>query len=313
MHIPSHKRFDLNPETNRYERRYIVNDDVYLISVSPDKWNNKSKHQISRWLKTHNHMSSVFPYGFIIKNNKVKSHVILENECEFCGLKLKSFLYKKRHMKICKHKEDVPEIPPDNIREQAITNTGTTGNTTNITINNTINNNIQICDFGSENEKWLTKELLHCMFSSDRKRAVKALLRNKHFNDKFPENKNIRIDNKNNMNKRLQVFSKGKWRVRETKPILDSTFIDTHDMICDVLNMDDVNVQTDDDNEDEEYRSKIIKEFQSTERFQKTYSTIIRKWEDFGESIADEGPEFQEYWEYIKTMLLDQNLIADQS
>jgi hypothetical protein len=308
MFIPSLKRFEYNNESERYEKRYVIGDGLYRISISKDKWNNSNRQVINKWLKQHPDLKSTFPYGYIRQEQGINIYDVKNNGCEFCGKKCSDFKGKKRHMKNCKHKDTVKEEPPsdivplENTRIQQGGNIIHNNNNNNITINN--NTYVQICDFGNENQKWLTKDLLKCLYL-DRKSAVKHLIRNRHFNDRFPENQNIRIDNKNNMNKRLQVYSKGKWRVRETKPVIDLAFINTHEIISDLLNIDEPPF-------DDDHQSQVIKEFQSTDKFQSMYNRLLKKWEDFGACIEKEDTEFQEYWEYIKTLLLDQKLILDQ-
>lgn len=304
MFIPSSKRFEFNVEVQRYERRYIINDSIYLVSISNDKWNSEISKHVSKWIKKHKDCRGSFPYG-IIKNEKhINPYDVINNGCEFCGKTFKTIKTKRYHMTKCKHKDAKKENTHDelvtahNVREP-VHNTNITNN--NITVNNTY---LQICDYGKENQEWLTKDLLSSVFL-DRKTAVKNLIRNKHFNENFPENQNIRIDNKNNMNKRLQVFSRGKWRVRETKPVIDLAFINTHEIISDLLNIDEPPF-------DDDHQAQVIKEFQSTDKFQSMYSRLMRKWEDFGACLKEEDSEFQEYWEYIKTLLLDKKLLLDQ-
>ena len=206
-------------------------------------------------------------------------------------------------MKNCKHKDNVQT---DNITElqnmrepHNITNNNITNN--NITINNTL---VQICDFGKENEKWLTKDLLQLLFL-DRKDAVKKLIKSKHFNEAFPENQNIRLDNKNNLNKRLQVYSRGKWRVRETRPVLNDTFFDMCDIVNDVFTIEEPL-------EDDDHHTEVIKCFQSTPKFQELYTRLQKRWDSFNDVVRSDSNEFQEYWEYIKTLLLNKKLIEDQ-
>jgi hypothetical protein len=307
MFIPSLKRFDFNKISDRYEKRVIVNKHLYRITISKDKWNNSNRQLINKWIKEHPDLKSTFPYGFIRQEKGVNVYDVENNGCEFCGKKCVDFKGKKRHMKSCRHKDTIKEeIPTDIVPVENTRIPTTQGNIINNNNNITINNNtyVQICDYGNENQKWLTKDLLKCLYL-DRKVAVKHLLRNRHFNSRFPENQNIRIDNKNNINKRLQVYSNGKWRVRETKPVIDLAFINTNEIISDLLNVDDPIY-------DDNHQSQVIKEFQSTEKFQSMYNRLLRKWEDFGACIEKEDTEFQEYWEYIKTLLLDQKLILDQ-
>jgi hypothetical protein len=307
MFVPSLKRFELNPYTQRYEKRFIINDKLYLITIPKEQWTRNLSKVITKWLNDNADIRCTFPYGIIKHQTNINIYDVKCNACEFCGKKLINIRTKRRHMEKCKFKDtnnidntQVTEV--ENIREPVTKDR----NITNITNNNniTINNYIQICDFGKENQEWLTQDVLKCLFL-DRKTAVKHLIRSKHFNEKFPENKNIRLDTKSNINRRLQVYSNGRWRIREAKPVINSTFVNTHEIITDLLNVDDPPY-------DDDHQSQVIKDFQGTDKFQNKYNRLLRKWEDFGQCIQKEDTEFQEYWEYIKTLLLDQKLMMEQ-
>jgi hypothetical protein len=305
MFIPSLKKFELNTENNMYEKRFIISNKVYVCSITGTSWNQNTNKQVIKWIHKHPDVKSTFPYGVLRNEIHINIDDVLDNCCEFCGKKLLSFKNKRKHMKICNHNSKTDITKVENIREPSTKDSSITNitNNNNITINNN-NTYVQICDYGNENQKWLTKDVLRCLFL-DRKQAVKHLIRNRHFNDRFPENQNIRIDNKNNINKRLQVFSKGRWRVRDTKPVIDLAFINTHEIISDLLNVDEPSY-------DDDHQSQVIKEFQSTDKFQSMYNKLLKKWEDFGKCLEDDDKEFQEYWEYIKTLLLDRKLLLDQ-
>jgi len=308
MFIPSLKRFELNDSNNRYEKRFILNDKLYRFSISTDKWNKNMSKNVSNWIKRHTNIGCTFPYGYIIKEDRININDVKENGCEFCGKIYISLKNKRNHMKTCKHKDTIPEKPPEETSITTLENTRVPHQTIINNNNNiTINNNIQICDFGNENQKWLTKDLLMCIYL-DRRAAVKHLIRSKHFNDKFPENQNIRLDNKSNINRRLQVFSNGRWRVREAKPMIDFACINTNEIISDLLNIED----DDDTSYDDDHQTQVIREFQNTDKFRNTHRRLMRKWESLGECIRKEDTEFQEYWEYIKTLLLDHRLKMEQ-
>lgn len=309
MFIHSLKKFEINPSNERYEKRVIFDNSVYIVSVCKDKWSSSTRRSINRWLKNNTNIEGIsFPYGYIYKCIHVSVRSVKENLCEFCSIKCKSIQTKRRHMKSCKHKDTIPERPPDETNITTLENTRVPHQTIINNNNNiTINNNIQICDFGNENQKWLTKDLLMCIYL-DRRAAVKHLIRSKHFNDKFPENQNIRLDNKSNINRRLQVFSKGRWRVREAKPMIDLAFINTNEIISDLLNIED----DDDTSYDDDHQTQVIRDFQSTDKFRNMYNRLLQKWENLGECIKKEDTEFQEYWEYIKTLLLDHRLKMEQ-
>lgn len=305
--IPSLKKFEYNDLTDSYEKRIIINNKVYRIIVLNKTWNSKSRQQIQYWFKIHNDpINNVFPYGVIQHENNVNATDVINNSCEHCGRKMKSLKNKRNHMKQCKHKDILHKIHAQTLQNNrethGVTNKNITKNiTNNITINNTV---VQLCDFGKENQKWLTKDLLQLLYL-DRKDAVKKLIKSKHFNEEFPENQNIRLDNKNNLNKRLQVYSRGKWRVRETRPVLNDTFFDMCDIVSDVFTIDEPL-------EDDDHHTEVIKRFQSTPKFQSLYNRLQDKWDSFNDVVKSDSKEFQEYWEYIKTLLLNKKLIEDQ-
>lgn len=306
MFIPSLKKFELNSDTERYEKRLIHNETVYTISISKDKWDTSISKTITRWLKARLNLNSPFPYGYIKKESNVNVNDVKENRCEFCGRICVNLRTKRRHMKSCKHKDTIPEKSPGKTSITTLENTRVPHQTIINNNNNiTINNNIQICDFGNENQKWLTKDLLMCIYL-DRRAAVKHLIRSKHFNDKFPENQNIRLDNKSNINRRLQVFSNGRWRVRDAKPMIDLACINTSEIINDLLTIDD------DTSYDDDHQTQVIREFQNTDKFRNMYNRLLRQWDNLGDCIEKEDKEFQEYWEYIKTLLLDHRLKLEQ-
>ena len=306
--VPSLKKFEYNEQTDSYEKRIIYNNKVYRTIISNSTWDTKTRQKINYWFKINdNPINIVFPYGIIKYENNVNMEDVINNSCEFCGRKMKNLKNKRNHMSKCKHK-DITKIDNTdtlyNIREpHGIINNNITNNniTNNITINNTV---VQLCDFGKENQKWLTQDLLQLLFL-DRKDAVKKLIKSKHFNEEFPENQNIRLDNKNNINKRLQVYSRGKWRLRETKPILNDTFFHMCDIVSDVFTIDEPL-------EDDDHHTEVIKRFQSTTKFQSVYNRLRKKWDTFNDSVKSDSKEFQEYWEYIKTLLLNKQLIEDQ-
>lgn len=311
LFIPSHKKFELNENTQSYEKRAIYENRVYLVSIIKDEWTLNKSRIVYRWLHNHkNLISCTFPHGTIVELKGVRPNDVLNNGCEYCGKVLQNMRCKRKHMQSCRHKENVREMAP--VEEQPITTTqqinNITNNNNNITITNNNNTIVQICDFGSENSKWITQEVLGCLYL-DKKTAVKALLRSRHFNDKFPENQNIRIDTRNTINKRLRIFNKGKWRIRETKPVIELAIVNAREVISDVLNQDEEPCFGDG------HHADMIRTFQGTERYRLARSELVNKWEPFSKSFdidSTDNEEYQEYWEYVKTLLLDHKLVLDQ-
>jgi len=126
------------------------------------------------------------------KETKEKSH-----KCKFCDKLFKSYYSKWRHQtQRCESKNDnlISQIK-DKIIEELI---GKIGNqTVNNTVNNTVNYNVNVTinAFGNENVSYISQSFLDSLLKIPYS-SVPKLLEHIHFNEEFPENKNVRITNK---------------------------------------------------------------------------------------------------------------------
>ena len=89
-----------------------------------------------------------------------------------------------------------------------ITHNYNSNNTINHTTINNINNTININNFGNENLDMLTNKFMSAMIDKPYT-AIPKMIKKIHFNDKYPENKNIRMLNKKD--NKLQIIENGKW------------------------------------------------------------------------------------------------------
>ena len=94
-----------------------------------------------------------------------------------------------------------------NVSNHNITNNHIVHNTIN-NISNTINNTININNFGNENLNMLTNKFM-CSMIDKPYTAIPKMIKKIHFNDKYPENRNIRMVNKKD--NKLQIIENGKW------------------------------------------------------------------------------------------------------
>ena len=78
-------------------------------------------------------------------------------------------------------------------------------------------NNVVINDFGNENNKMLTKNFLFKLINVPMS-SIPRMVKKIHFNDDFPENKNMRILNKKD--NKLQIIKNGKWQYVSKKETL---------------------------------------------------------------------------------------------
>ena len=170
----------------------------------------------------------------------------LNKNCELCG---KTFKYRQsmlRHTRLyCKKKKELDKEENDNkelqeiIKTQTkqinkllkkngkqINNTQNNNNSNNTNSNNTINNTIHINNYGEENLEMLTDEFKERCITRPFY-AIIDIIRKIHFNDDYPENKNMRIVNKRD--NKIQVLTDGKWQYRYKDEAVKYAFDDSND------------------------------------------------------------------------------------
>ena len=100
--------------------------------------------------------------------------------------------------------------------EKLLDKVGTT-NITNTNCGNTQTNNVQLNNFGQENLTMLTDKYMTNMVDYPYS-AIPKMIKKIHFNDKFPENRNIRMLNKKD--NKLQIRNNGEWEYVNKKETL---------------------------------------------------------------------------------------------
>ena len=89
---------------------------------------------------------------------------------------------------------------------------------TNTNIDNSKNINFHINNFGSENLAMLTNKFMKSMIERPYT-AIPKMIKKIHFNDKYPENKNIRMLNKKD--NKLQIIENGRWTYVDKDETID--------------------------------------------------------------------------------------------
>ena len=166
-------------------------------------------------------------------------------ECEYCGKSFSRPDNLKRHQDYrCLDKKKIMEesffkdLYEREIKERESTKedhrrqlellldkVGTT-NITNTNCGNTQTNNqtnVQLNNFGSENLDMLTDKYMRKMIIYPYS-AIPKMIKKIHFNDKFPENQNIRMLNKKD--NKLQIRNNNKWEYVSKKEALESLISD---------------------------------------------------------------------------------------
>jgi len=201
--------------------------------------NKNNQHKLTKINKNNQHK--------LTKINKNSTENKISAICKFCSKKLSCYKSCNRHEKTCKEKNNIEQQVNDelsinkNIIEQnkilkenndkltlqvelllknaSLTNTNISNKTKNKTnnINKGIVNNIVINNYGSENIDYITfnrfVKLLETPLS-----AISKLIELKHFNDKHPENHNIKITNIHD--KFAKIYKDKKWLVSNKKDII---------------------------------------------------------------------------------------------
>ena len=323
VYIPTLGRFTKNIVSNNYEKRVIIGENVYRILIPFDRWNVLHTKSIQRWIaRNKDTTDQPFQWGVFTKEQSVTPEMVLENLCEICGLKLGCFKTKCRHMSCCVSTSMITEsksvsssntvisVAGDNSTIEAKSQPIFVNEAQNVVTNNNtqnyyIQNHIEIRGLGNENPKWLTATLLHQAIQ-DINKAIPKLMEKKHFNDEFPENKNLKVANQRDINKRLQVFENGRWRLRDSKQTFYRVLVDIYEVLSDALS-DEAIIDGESDLPEE------VKNFRKSERFLRKVERIRPIWEDFVTRYEDEDKQMRDdYWEDLKTLLLDRQLAIEQ-
>ena len=183
-------------------------------------------------------------------------------------------------------------------------------NNQNIT-NQTIHINIR--DFGKENPNWLTVNTLYKVIGNV-DRAIPMLMQTKHFNEQFPENMNLRVNTKGDVNHRLQVREGGKWRIRDSKQTFYKVVIDMYEILSDALNEEDEVEAEGETDEIADSSHPEVSRAKRSAKFMDKVKMIRPLWEGFKTKMDElHDPELMtELWEDLKTFLLDRKLCIEQ-
>jgi hypothetical protein len=142
--------------------------------------------------------------------------------CVFCASKFSSYAHKRRHeIHRCKN-NGVKNIIHDEkdkiiikLEKRIDTLIEKTGNTT---INNNIQTNIQLNSYGNENLSHIT-DTLKKSFLKIPYGMIPKMVEAIHFNDNFPENKNIILPNKRD--NKIKIFRNNKWVYKKKEEVLN--------------------------------------------------------------------------------------------
>jgi hypothetical protein len=194
--------------------------------------------------------------GLFPEKKGLKKDFFLQQEadqfvCQYCFKSLKTRPIMLRHIrKTCKEKKNLEKMENENSKiiekqnkviesqsnkinkiekklEKSVKQINNTQNN-NTNSNNTINNTIHINNYGEENLEMLTDEFKERCITRPFY-AIIDIIRKIHFNDDYPENKNMRIVNKRD--NKIQVLTDGKWQYRYKDEAVKYAFDDSNEKL----------------------------------------------------------------------------------
>jgi len=311
-------RFHKHIREGVYIRHVELSDSgIIELRIPIDTWNRKISLAVNKWIQRHKNIKSVdiecdmFRWGTIkIFTPDNICHICqdMSHICNKCGILYKSRSGLYRHMRNCDKERSIVingVFNDINVRGKVSQNVSVS----NIQINNTI----QIRNIGEENPDWLTSQILYQVIG-DVEKVIPKLMEKKHFNDEFPENKNIRVNNLRDMNKFLQVFENGRWRVKDSKHTFYRVITEIYDVLSEALT-DEPDESDEDEDEDENKDSinEVARTSRRSERFISKVNKIRPMWEEFQDKIQSLDPEImEELWKDLKMLLMDRQLAIEQ-
>ena len=310
------RRF-INDSSGNMRRIVFVSPGVYYIITIPcANWNRNLSKIVSKAIVNlkKGHIWNL-EIGTITQITDPSKYISLDMNhiCDKCNRRFKTNQGYTRHRSKCK---SINIVIQRDTGENNLTQTSQPITAQNVTIqNNTYNiqNNIVIRNIGKENPKWLTSKLLY-QIMNDIPKAIPRLMEKKHFNDDFPENKNIRVDTKRDINRRLRVFEDGRWKIKDSKQTFYKVLVDIYDILSDALEGDD-SIEMDDistiEDDDTRYTKEEILKLRKSQRFINKLKNIQPIWEDFKDKTQDDSCR-NELWEDLKTLLLDRQMAIEQ-
>lgn len=223
------------------------------------------------------------------------------HKCDECNKEYKTRSGLLRHIKT-KH----PPVPTTSSSPSSITNNIENQTNNNTTINN-IQQNIIIRPFGKENPKWITEKVILDALRNI-PGAIMNLVREKHFNDNFPENRNVEMCNEFK-NRYVSVQEESRRRLQGRKVMLERMCNNACDAVTTTL--ESYSEPPESEDEDETPEDRRCRQIANRIRGNDTYSALVdgylHKWQEYTQT-ANMDDVLKDADHYITMLLLDLKL-----
>lgn len=292
---------------NRRKLIELKNHEIWMISVPSAIWNKNLSKKVSYWISQKNKGNHNYTLKYCIVQEITDDVADILTYCCCCKKNLGSRASLVKHAKKCKPSDELVLMEPET-------------HVTNIRIPHDTRDTIskekpKLRNYGKENPRWFTKNLMYYVMG-DIDNAIPKLVEFKHFNDNFPENKNLRLESRRTINKRLRVFENGRWKTRKTKQTFYQVIIDIYDILCEALEKDEDDSDSegeviDGDVPEEDHVDNEIRKLHQMEKFATKLNKIRPIWERFRTKMSNQELRI-DMWEDLKTFLLDRQLAIEQ-
>ena len=287
-------------------RKYVTISGIhYCIDVPNEVWDTVPHSKISDHIRYWKRTSNVtMKYGTVTTIDSIPERGI--HKCSLCEKHYKTRTGLLKHMRT--YHTDTEETPTETPPSSEVT----TQNIENQTINqtNNIQQNIIIRPFGKENPKWITEKVIVDALRNI-PGAIMNLVKEKHFNDKFPENRNIEMC-KEFRNRYLTVQEDSRKKVVDKKEMFMRMCGNACDAVTTTLESysepPDSDESEDEDESPEDRRCRLVaNRIRRNDHFSTVVDTYIDKWQDYVAEVEhDEVLTKADH--YITMLLLDLKL-----
>jgi hypothetical protein len=308
----------------------IINSHEYMIIIPKEIWGTKDTNKIcdhvSYWIqRKRKGKEPSLKYG----SYEIVGDIDEDNstyECIQCNKRFNSRSGYYKHRKSHSHNKienqlqvsESSNTQVQNIRVPHTQNINTQNNNNNCTTNN-IQINITPREFQKENPEWLTPEVFLDAIQN-MTTAIPKLIKAKHFNDKFPENHNVRLGDRRDIKKRLHIFKDERWTIEDRSDVTTKLMYAVYDILDEIFNFfrgegeAGFHLEADDElTETELHNRKVLESIRRSERAGRIISRMVTKWKNLAEKFGDkDNTLLEKINDRFDTILLDNELKITQ-